>query len=358
MKSINFLLAIIVLFAGIAGIAYVVKNDMVKQFLEDETATDNDDEEADSGRDRIRIIDGYKAIVLDEEMLRSAGLATEQLASRSFRPEFTTYAEVIDIDPVVTLKTEYVNLLAEKRVLQNAVKNQREILERAEALHKARSLSTSELDLQRANYEQKTAELHAMSTRIENLGYKVRSEWGDVIGDLILKSDREQEFNRLAMHRTSLVMLSLPKNRTFNPDSQDVYVSYNSKRDNAVRAVYLDDARLASNPLYGESYIYLVESEKLRPGMHLFAWIEETEEAVSGLFVPGSAVIWYANEPWIYIQHDGNVFVRIPLTNGRKMENGWLLTNGIEKNERVVTRGGQTLLSEEFKWAIPDEDND
>ncbi|HKK15912.1 MAG TPA: hypothetical protein VJ981_04340, partial [Gammaproteobacteria bacterium] len=227
-----------------------------------------------------------------------------------------------------------------------------------EALHKARSLSTSELDIRRANFEEKAAELKAMSTRIENLAYKARSEWGDIIASMMLAPDREPDFNNLAMHRTSLVMLSLPKNRTFNPSGQDVYVGYTSKRDDAVLASYLDESRHAGNPLYGESYIYLVESDKMRPGMRLFAWIEESEEALTGLFVPESAVIWYANEPWIYIQHDRNVFVRKPLANARKMENGWFLTSGVENNDMVVTSGGQTLLSEEFKWAIPDEDND
>lgn len=356
MKFINSILAVILLIAGMWGIAYMVENDMVQEFLSENGNDDNDDD--DDEEQRIHIIGGYKAVKLDEQQLKNAGLSSERLSSMEFRAEFTAYAEVIDVAPLVNLKTEYSNLHAEKRILQNVLKNLRANLTRAQALHKARSLSTRELEQHRATVENKNAELNAITTRIENLRYRINSDWGEAIGSLLLDPDKEPLFNRLAMHEDFLIMLSLPKDMTLSSTDQKVYVNHVNRRDGAVVATYVDQARHAGNPLYGESYIYLASSEKMRPGMRLFAWIEETDETLTGLFVPENAVVWYANDPWIYIQHDRDTFIRKPLADAKRVENGWLLSNGIDRNELVVVRGGQTLLSEEFKWAIPDEDAD
>lgn len=356
MKFINSILTVILLIAGLGGIAYMVENDMVREFLTENGANDNDDE--DTGEERIHIIDGYKAVKLDDEQLENAGIQSEQLSVMEFRPELSAHAEVIDIAPLVNLKTGYANLHAEKKILQNALQNLRANLARAQALHKARSLSTRELEQHRAAVDNKNAELDAVLTRIDSLAYRIKSDWGEVTGSMVLDADKEPLFNRLAMHEDFLVMLSLPKNMTLTGTDQNVYVNHVNRRAGAVSATYLDQARHAGNPLYGESYIYLVSSEKLRPGMRLFAWIEETDETLTGLFVPEKAVIWYANDPWIYIQHDRDIFVRKPLAGAKRVENGWLLNNGVDRDDMVVVKGGQTLLSEEFKWAIPDEDAD
>jgi hypothetical protein len=93
--------------------------------------------------------------------------------------------------------------------------------------------------------------------------------------------------------------------------------------------------------------------------MKLFAWIEESGVNIEGLFVPESAVIWYANQPWIYLVQDDELFIRKPLSDVRKINDGWLLKDdSLIGGDLLVTKGGQTLLSEEFKWAIPDEDDD
>jgi len=358
MKILNVLLAIIVLVAGIAGIAYLVKTGTVEELLSESAVNGDDEDDEIPDKDRIHIIDGYKAIKLDEEQLATVGLSAARLSGMNFRPEFTAYARVVDIAPLVSLRTEYENLHAEKKITENALQSLRVNLRRARALHEARSLSTRELERVRAEVDQKAVELNAMNTRIENLVYKINSEWGKVIGDIALNPEMKTEFNRLALHRDALVTLSLPKDKTLTHTGQVVFISHTSHREDAISAKYLDEAKKAGNPLYGESYFYLLESGKFRPEMRMFAWVVESDETMTGLFVPEKAVVWYANEPWVYIQYENNLFIRKPLSDAIKIEKGWFLSDGIGADEQVVIRGGQTLLSEEFKWAIPDEDAD
>ena len=143
------------------------------------------------------------------------------------------------------------------------------------------------------------------------------------------------------------------------PQNQTVFVSILNKRKRAQKMFYLDQAKEVNNPLYGESYFYLLESQRVRVGMRLFAWIEEGGNISEGHFITDRAVIWYANEPWIYIKHGQKSFIRKSLAMAKKIDNGWLLEDKmLVGDDLVVVEGGQTLLSEEFKWAIPDENDD
>lgn len=322
-------------------------------------AGESDETSDNAGAEKIHIVDGYKAVQLDDEIVSTSGIQFEHLSAMVFAPEISTYAEVLDISPLVMLKTEYVNLLAEKDILEIDLKHLNKSLQRAESLHRIKSLATGVLEKNMADRDVKAAKLHAMNARLESFLYSINSSWGQTIGNLVLDQKRQADFDSLASHETSLILVSLLKNQTLGNPDQAVFVSSTSRRNAAHSARYIDRANQSSNPLYGESYIYSLDSQKLRPGMRLFAWIKESGEDKTGLFLPESAVIWYANEPWIYVIHSDNVFVRKPLGNAIKLDDGWLLNKGqIENDALVVTSGGQSLLSEEFKWAIPNEDDD
>ncbi len=319
----------------------------------------SDEGDGQSEHEKISIIDGYKAIQLDEEIIFTSGLKFEDVKNISISPEFMAYAEAVNVSPLVTLKIQYDDLIAERNIIQNILSNQNKMLERAEALHKAKSLSTRELEKNRADRNQKVTELNAYNTRVNSLVYSIKSSWGEQLADFILDKERQNEFDLLAKYQMSLILLSLPKNKVLDYQQQNAYVSNLNQRETAQAATYLDRAKQVNNPLHGESFFYLLKSEKIRAGMHLFAWIEETDGAVEGYFVTDNAIIWYANEPWVYVKHGEDIFIRKPLGTARRMDDGWLLEDKLlADDELLVTTGGQTLLSEEFKWAIPDENDD
>ena len=332
---------------------------LINDLIANNEINENDDEHDNDEEEKIFIIDSYKAIQLDEEVIVTSGLKFKKLEYMTFKHEFIAHAEVINIEPLVSLKTEHQVLLAELKILQNDLHNHNKILKRAESLHKVKSLSTRDLEKNRADRDHKATQLSAMNTRMDSFKYKTRSLWGEVLASIILDHEKQADFDELAAHKKSLILLSLSKKRTLEYQQQKVFVSNLNQRETALTASYLDQARHVNNPLHGESHMYILEGQRLRVGMRLFAWIEESGKSVEGLFVPESAVIWYANEPWIYTKHEGDLFVRKPLGNARRINKGWLLDDEmLVGDDLVVTRGGQTLLSEEFKWAIPDEDND
>jgi len=332
-------------------------SDLISDLIVNDNADENDDEEDEE--ERILIIDGYKAIALDEEVADASGLKFEPLKSISIRPEFIAYAEVIDVQPLVSLKAEHQNLLAERKVLQNDLNNHNKILERAEALHKAKSLSTRELEKLRFERDQKSSELNAVNTRVNGFVFKAKSSWGDKLSKLIFDKEQQGAFNEITAQQKALILLSLPKSESLDYQNQAVFVSGLNKRETAQKTLYLEQAKEVNNPLYGESYFYLLDSQKVRSRMRLFAWVEESGNISEGYFITDKAVVWYANEPWVYVKHGEEFFIRKPLGKAKKIDNGWLLEDKLLiGNDLVVTEGGQTLMSEEFKWAIPDENDD
>jgi hypothetical protein len=329
--------------------------DLVDELISHEEDIDDDDDESTN----VIVVDGYKALRLDEEVIEISGVVSESVERMFYTPETIAYAEVVDVAPLVALKTEYEAALAQQNILINDLSNHNKILKRAEALHKAKSLSARELDKIRADRNIKSSQLSAINTQLASIQYKVKSLWGDELASYLLEEDRRHDFDLLASHKKKLILLSMPKSKMLNHEQQKVFISHVNEREVAIAAFYLDQAYHVNNPLYGESYLYLLETQKIRTGMKLFAWIDENTDDIEGLFIPESAVIWYANEPWIYLKHDEELFIRKPLGNARKINRGWLLEDEyLVGDDLVVTRGGQTLLSEEFKWAIPDEEDD
>lgn len=332
--------------------------DKENNFIVNDHADDDYDAEDDEG-EMISIIDGYKAIRLDEEVAEASGLKFAALKIISIRSEFIAYAEVVNVQPLVSLNTEHQDLLAERKVLQNNLYNHNKILKRAEALHKVKSLSTRDLEKIRFERDQKASELNAIDTHVNSFVFKVKSNWGDILSNLVLDKEQQGAFDKIASQQKALILLSLPKNKTLDHLNQTVFISVLNKREMAQESAYLDQAKQVNNPLYGESYFYLLDSQKVRSGMRLFAWVEESGNVSEGYFVTDRAVIWYANEPWIYVKHDDELFIRKPLGDAIKIDNGWLLEDqALVGDDLVVIEGGQTLLSEEFKWAIPDENDD
>ncbi len=328
---------------------------LVNELISNEEEVDASDEE----KSKVIIVDGFKALQLDEEAVEASGIVSDQVERMFFKQETLAYAEVIDVESLVSLKAEYEAALAEQNILINDLHNHNKILQRAEALHKAKSLSARDLDKSRADRDLKSSQLSAINTALASIKYKVKSSWGNELASYLLDENKRSDFDLLASNKNKLVLLSMPKNKTLDYKQQKVFVSHVNERDSAIEASYLDQANHVSNPLYGESYLYLLESRKIRTGMKLFAWVDENAEEIEGLFIPESAVVWYANEPWIYLKHDETLFLRKPLGNAKKINKGWLLVNEhLISDDLVVTHGGQTLLSEEFKWAIPDEEDD
>ncbi|HKT07079.1 MAG TPA: HlyD family efflux transporter periplasmic adaptor subunit [Gemmatimonadaceae bacterium] len=86
-----------------------------------------------------------------------------------------------------------------------------------------------------------------------------------------------------------------------------------------------------------------------RPGAPIVALVPEPRSLVSGVFVPGSAVVQWQGLPWVYVQHGPNAYVRMRIDASHPVPGGWITALGVAQGDTIVVQGAQVLLSEEFR---------
>ncbi len=79
-------------------------------------------------------------------------------------------------------------------------------------------------------------------------------------------------------------------------------------------------------------------------------------QSTQGIVVPRSAVVWWKNKAWIYMQQNPGRFVRREIPSNVLVKEGWFVPKeSLPEKVGIVTQGAQSLLSEEFASQISDE---
>ncbi len=109
----------------------------------------------------------------------------------------------------------------------------------------------------------------------------------------------------------------------------------------------------------GQPFVFRVANATgaLRPGLSVTAYLETPGPARTGAVVPRSAVLWQGGKSWVYVQTEKEKFARREVALEDPASDGWF-TRSLKPGDKVVTRGAQMLLSEEFKSQIRVEDDD
>jgi hypothetical protein len=71
-----------------------------------------------------------------------------------------------------------------------------------------------------------------------------------------------------------------------------------------------------------------------------------------GVEVQRGAEVWWQGGVWVYVEEGSGRYRRAALIAPEPTERGWFVVEGLAVGDRVVVRGGQTLLSEELKGTV------
>lgn len=72
----------------------------------------------------------------------------------------------------------------------------------------------------------------------------------------------------------------------------------------------------------------------------------------SAIAVPASATVQWEGLVWAYVERTPGEFSRVRVPTGAPLPGGWAVSRGFEAGDRVVTRGAEQLLSEEFRARV------
>ena len=101
----------------------------------------------------------------------------------------------------------------------------------------------------------------------------------------------------------------------------------------------------------------IANKSQYRADMHVHVWVPQSTETLSGVFIPESAVIWSNGKSWVYVKESDELFIKRVINDPVEMGNGVFVSGGLTAGDEVVTSGAQMLLAEEYRWSIPDEDD-
>lgn len=103
-------------------------------------------------------------------------------------------------------------------------------------------------------------------------------------------------------------------------------------------------------------YLYRIATpwRGARPGASVMATFADERASTRGIIVPTDAVIQWEGLAWTYVERSPGVYIRERLDAQARVADGWVVRRGshLQAGDRVVVRGAELLLSEEFRSRV------
>lgn len=329
--------------------ALELKNRSDFQNVEHQEEDDNDDQQVSH--------QFALSVTLSEAAQEMASIKSQTLMESFFTPEIRAMAVVM---PTQDWRLAHSRCAEAELNHRKAIVNEQGInkeLSRLKTLQQATgSIASKEVNYVQTNLSLAQAESALKLQLVSNCHAEVRQQWPQPIADWIIKGG--DEFTRLMAREQSIIKVTLPPKQTLNQNVTTVRWQQTNQQSHVGQAQRLAPAIAADPVSGGETWYFLNKASSLQEGAQLQVWVPREERTFSAVMIPYQSVVWYAGQPWAYLQMDEQRFQRISLTSGVNSVEGIYLQHGIYPGDAVVTSGAQTLLSEEFKWQIHDEDDD
>jgi multidrug efflux pump subunit AcrA (membrane-fusion protein) len=340
----KFLLAIIVL-AGIGAF-------LVWAFLQgrEELATEQARERPVKAASRVSVQDHEPVITLDQATRKTSGIVVAPLEPTSHQEELRAYGTVVELGDLIDLRKSSATAKADVDKAQANLEASRKEYERLKALHTDnRNISDKALQAAAAAWHADEANLRAAQEALRSAEVTARQRWGTVLARWLL--DTSPAFDRLLQRQDLLLHLTIPPDVSLTTAPQTASVQ---AQDGALLPAKLVSPSPRTDPrIQGLSFFYLARAQTpgLLPGMNVLAYLAVGPQ-VQGVVIPASAVVWWQGRAWIYVQEDENRFVRRAISTQIPAQDGWFVAKGLAAGDRLVIRGAQLLLSEEFRAQI------
>jgi len=347
MKNLPSLILILLLLAGTSF--------FIVSFYSQENGVNNKDGDEESAAAVTRIIEGDPAVYIEPELQMEAGISIQRLEPATYESRHSARAHIIDLQSMVDIRSRYrqLNTLL-KRNLSRLEVSKKEY-QRLQLLHEDDgNISTRMLQQAKIDWLADQAEVNTIQHQIESLAETSIQKWGKTITDMIF--EEQKLIDQFLLRQSTLILVALLPGQQLSA-TNSVVIKQPGSETQTLEAEYISEAPVTHASLQGPAYFYQV-STPLRAGTVLEAIITGMESEQKGVVIPESAVIWYSDTPWSYIKGEEDFFIRKEIEAYHVDRDQWFVSEGLKPDEYVVVRGVQMLLSQEFHWSIPDEDDD
>ncbi|MGR9106340.1 MAG: hypothetical protein ACU843_05340 [Gammaproteobacteria bacterium] len=294
---------------------------------------------------------------LSEAQQELAGIITQLIPAKDYLPEKRAFGTVLSLAPLLEISRQIERAQSQRKVAAAKLAAARTAYRHVRDLYNDQAIARFKLDQSEmewigasAGYEQAVAQTNSVRIQaIQNWG-EILTEWAADPGG--------SEFSEFVQRKSVLLSVSLPAGESLPQGVRTVFVHRGTARSEARPAELISSAPVTAENTQGESYFFQSRADELRSGMNLYVWIPEPGETHKGVEIPSNALVWRDGRPWTYLKVAPDSFLRHIVEHARDQSDRWFLGGDSQPNAEIVVLGGQTLLSREFHWQIPNEDDD
>lgn len=293
----------------------------------------------------VQTVNGETVVVLAPDVQRASHIEVSPLAATAIQPGRSAYATVIDLQPLLDLRSRLVAARADLGTLTAQAGNSRGQYERMRVLFEDdQNVSRKSLQDARAAMQGDQAKLQSAAATVGGLAATMRQQFGDALTDAAT-APASGLFERLLSGRGAVLRVTLPADDSAPAPAR---ITINAPDGEAVPAQKLSASPLADSSVQGNPWFYAAD-RALPVGTHTSVEVPSADPVASALAIPERAVIWYGGQTWVYVQTAPDRFTRRYLATGNESDQGFVAITGFHAGDRIVTQGAQLLLSEELK---------
>lgn len=329
----------------------------VATLLTNTVSADDDDTAPRQQTKPAAVSNDPNILQLDQAGQKLAGIQTRSLIAVQQTPEFTAYGTVLNPEPLLNIRQQYLAASAQQDSAQARYSEAAQNLNRTRDLHQQDIVSTRRLQEQQAVWQADKANLASNSYQQQLIAANSRLLWGDTLSSWFT-SAQNKNAAQLLEHRAQLLQITLPANHLLDPAVSVIHIHERGQRQAALPATLISAAPQVDPVSQGPRYFFKCEPCRLPFGAHVTAWLPEGGQASSGVNIPQSALVWHLGQAFVFVKTDAEHFSRRPLSQYTANSQGYFVATALQPGEEIVTTGAQTLLSQQLKGLIPDEDKD
>lgn len=292
----------------------------------------------------------FGVVVLEPPARQLAAIDVVEIDPLTVPRELSSVALVVDPAPALSGRMQWL----EARARIRGVDARRAAVSARLARLGADPTTTSrrELEALRAEVDSLAAEHGASAARAEAARSGLLLAWGEPLTERLL-APRATASGGLLGGRVRLLLVTVPTALAGRmPGSVRVRAP-----DAGMHAATLIGAAPHTDPLTRGTTVWAsVDGTWARIGQRLTVWLADRESPVEGYRVPVSALVYREGAAWVYVEGPEDTFRRQRVLSAVRTAEGRVVRLAASGPQRVVVRGAQTLLSEELRWNIPDED--
>ena len=292
---------------------------------------------------QISFENGEVILTMDEPAQKRMGIEVGPLAGTSNRPQADVPATVLSVQELASFRNGYVAAASQIEKSRVDIEVARKQYARVKTLFDSdQNISAKALESADGNLRALETEERAAEQQLSLQGSMAEQQWGGVVAKWAM--DGSPELDRiLGMHEV-LIQVTLPFGQSYTaPKTILVEVPGRSRAE----ATLISAFPRVDPRIQGRSFLYSAAAQPdFTPGVNLVSHFA-VGNSMHGVIVPASAVVWSEGKAWAYLQTSARQFSRRELSTDSPVDAGYFVTAGFSAANKVVTKGAQSLLSEE-----------